>query len=403
MRILVVSNFYPPHYIGGYELGCSDVVEGLKARGHEVLVLTSTYGHDGPHNGGGVYRWLESDFALKSPSDSTNFFRLVRKESANRRAFNRLCRLIRPDIVYVWNATHISIAIAFAAQRRGLPVCYFVSDNWLSRWESDPWYSQRYRRPRRIHRRLLWRPLRSLLSRSDFLPKGTLDLSHVQFASQYLKQAALEAHKPVANADVFHWGVNLDCFRYKERPGDRRRLLYVGQITPHKGVHTAIEALKLIVERPRYESTTLTVVGGPDYNGRVHRLVSSLGLESKVCLTGQIPREQLPQIYHEHDILLFPSVWEEPFSITLLEAMASGLAVVGTNTGGSSEILEDGVNALIFPKEDTPACAGQVLRLMEEAELFERIRLGGRRTVEEHFRFENMLDRIEASLKKLIR
>jgi glycogen synthase len=43
MRVLVLSNFYPPHFIGGYELGCRDVVEGLKARGHDVRVLTSTY------------------------------------------------------------------------------------------------------------------------------------------------------------------------------------------------------------------------------------------------------------------------------------------------------------------------------------------------------------------------
>ena len=44
MRILVVSNLYPPHIIGGYELGCRDIVEALKRRGHELLVLTSDYG-----------------------------------------------------------------------------------------------------------------------------------------------------------------------------------------------------------------------------------------------------------------------------------------------------------------------------------------------------------------------
>jgi hypothetical protein len=85
MRILVLTNFYPPHYVGGYELGCRDVVEGLRARGHQVAVLTSTYKVYKPRGGQGVYRWLESDFT--SDGNRTGFFRLLRKEITNRRAF----------------------------------------------------------------------------------------------------------------------------------------------------------------------------------------------------------------------------------------------------------------------------------------------------------------------------
>ena len=62
MKILVVTNFYPPHYVGGYELGCRDVVEGLRQRGHKVDVLTSTWGVDRPLQEGGVHRWLVSDY-----------------------------------------------------------------------------------------------------------------------------------------------------------------------------------------------------------------------------------------------------------------------------------------------------------------------------------------------------
>ena len=65
MRILIVSNLYPPHHIGGYELGCRDVVEGLKARGHEVKVLTSTYGVGKRKCDGDVHRWLETDLLRK--------------------------------------------------------------------------------------------------------------------------------------------------------------------------------------------------------------------------------------------------------------------------------------------------------------------------------------------------
>ena len=64
------------------------------------------------------------------------------------------------------------------------------------------------------------------------------------------------------------------------------------------------------------------------------------------------------------------------------------------------EILKDEANALIFPKEDAEACAAQTARLIKDSELFHRIRLQARRTVEEGFRLEGMVDRIELALKK---
>src|SRR5437868_18532 len=191
MRILVISNFYPPHIIGGYEIGCRDIVEALRSRGHEVSVLTSTYGVNCPEQTGQVYRWLETDLSFKIAGDSADLPKIIRKESINQRAFNRLCQAFSPDVVYVWNATHISISLAIRAQQMGIAVCYFISDHWLSCWESDALYSLRQRAPMRFHRRLAWKPLISLLYASGILSHADLDLSRVQFASRFLKQAAL--------------------------------------------------------------------------------------------------------------------------------------------------------------------------------------------------------------------
>jgi glycogen(starch) synthase len=399
MRILVISNFYPPHFIGGYELGCRDVVEGLKARGHQVCVLTSMYGVGSPQQEESVYRWLKSDFRLENSAGLKGLVRLLRKESVNGRAFKRLCATFKPDLIYAWNMTHISISMIFLAQRMKLPVCYYVSDDWLSRWESDSMYAQMHRRPSRFLSRLAWQPIKLCLSISGFLKDSDLDLSHAQFTSEYLKRAALEAGKAVSHAEVIHWGIDVSKFTYSEgRPGPFR-LLYVGQLAAHKGVHTAVEALKIILEQPSYKSTTLTIVGGPDYDGRIRDMVSSLRLEENVRFTGLIAHEELPCVYQQHDIFVFPSIWEEPFSIALLEGLASGLAVVATQTGGTPEILESDMNALTFTKEDARGCAEQILRLLNDPELLKRVRQNGRRTVEERFRFESMIDQVERSLE----
>ncbi len=400
MRILVISNFYPPHFIGGYELGCRDVVDALRRRGHDVRVLTSMHGVNRPEQSGHVHRWLETDLGLKINDPAADWRRVVKKEAINRRAFERLCRSFTPDLVYVWNATHVSLSVAVRAQRMGLKVCYFVSDHWLTQWERDALYSLSRRTPRRLHRKAAWRLLITWLHLNGTLTRDELDLRRVQFASRFLKQAALDAGLPVADAEVIHWGIDVERFPFNEAARRPVRLLYVGQLTALKGVHTAIEALKKIRENPLHTEATLTVAGGPDYDDRLHRLAESLGVGPSVRFTGLLPREQLPAIYRAHDALIFPSVWDEPFSITLLEAMACGLAVVGTNTGGSAEILRDGENALIFAKEDSPGCAARVARLLGDAALFQRIRREGRRTVEGRFRLDRMVDHIECELRK---
>jgi glycosyltransferase involved in cell wall biosynthesis len=400
MQILVISNFYPPHFIGGYELGCRDIVDALRQRGHDVRVLTSRHGVGRPEQSGHVYRWLETDLDLKINDPAADWRRVIRKEAINRQAFERVCQSFTPDLVYVWNATHISLSIAIRAQQMDIKVCYFISDHWLTEWEHDALYSLSRRTPRRLHRRLAWRLLMTWLRANGTLMRDHLDLSRVQFASRFLKQAALAAGRPVADAEVIHWGIDIERFPFNEAARRPVRLLYVGQLTALKGVHTAIEALKKIRENPLHTEATLTVVGGPDYDDRLHRLAASLGVGPFVNFTGLLPREQLPTIYRAHDVLIFPSVWDEPFSITLLEAMACGLAVVGTNTGGSAEILRDEENALIFAKEDSSGCAGQVSRLLRDTGLFERLRREGRRAVEERFGLDRMVDHIERELGK---
>jgi hypothetical protein len=127
---MVISNLYPPYYVGGYEIGCQDAVEALKARGHEVKVLTSTYGVKGPQSDGEVYRWMEACLGPASKG------RVVLKEVINQTAFTRLCDSFQPDVAFLWNLTHVSISCAFLAKQRGLATCYYIFDNWLATWEN---------------------------------------------------------------------------------------------------------------------------------------------------------------------------------------------------------------------------------------------------------------------------
>lgn len=401
VRILVLSNFYPPHFIGGYELACRDMVETLRARGHKMCVLTSTYGVGKTTQDGHVYRCLRTNLAWDIEKFHLYLIKLIGREFINQRAFKQLCRMFQPQVVYVWNPCSISLSLCFVAQQMRLPVCFFVFDHWLVKG-GDLWCTLIDHQPDGTYRRLAWLAVRSLLRLTDLMPRsGVLPLQHVQFASRYLKEMALRAGKPVAHANVVSWGIDVERFPYKESAPQGTRLLYVGQIVPHKGVHTAVQALHTLVHRGDLTSATLTIVGStpfPEYLAQLKRLIANFGLENKVSFMGQVARDELTSVYSDHDVLLFTSEWDEPFGITLLEAMAVGIPIVATATGGAVEILQDGINCLVFQKGDAAACATAVTRLFNDASLCERVRFGGRRTVEERFCLASAIDRIEQEL-----
>lgn len=407
LRILIVSSFYPPHYIGGAELVCKDVVEGLKARGHEVKVLTSTYGLAGLVCGdGGIYRQLENHLHWKSHGLVKDIVRFFKKEATNRNALSSLFRIYKPDVVYVWNLYHVSISLGFMAKNSGFATSYFIHDDWLTSWERHFWASLCYPQSLNGVHRFVRKLLTHFLGRVSLLIfSKALRLSQIQFTTPYLKNKTLQAGKPVKEAEVIRLGVDIQRFPYRKTAGCPKRFLYVGQIVRHKGVHTAIEAVRIIIEQYGYKEAQLTVVGGSvdrDYETYTRHLVPELGLQNNVRFTGFISRDELPSIYREHDILIFPSLWEEPLGLVLLEAMSSGLAIVATGTGGSIEFLEPEKNALVFQKEQPQACARQILRLVHDSELFEKIRRNGRRTVEERFCLEKTIDQVESSLKRIV-
>ncbi|PIY46050.1 MAG: hypothetical protein CO096_28575 [Armatimonadetes bacterium CG_4_9_14_3_um_filter_66_14] len=414
MKILVVSNLYPPHYRGGYELGCHDVVRGLQARGHRVLVLTSTYGVSEPTRTEGVWRVLdhEIDRAERLPlGPLTRFGQLARREQRSRAAFLAAVLAFTPDVVYFWNLANLSITVAFLAESSGTPVCYFVSDPWLANWEQDPWYALWHGTAPRFRRAAGGRWTRLPLGVLKQLPKmllpnSPLALRHTQFTSRHLRKSALAAGKPVGHGKVIHWGIDLQRFPYRERRPPVTRLLYAGQVLPHKGVHTAVEALGILVSELGQTQLTFTIVGGahwPGYESQLRGLVESLRLSGNVAFAGPRARHELTRLYHEHDVLLFPSIWEEPFGITPLEAMACGTVVVGTITGGSAEVFRHETNALVFPKEDARACARQLHRLVVDPILYAALSRNARAMVETRFTLPGMIDRLEADLERVAR
>jgi len=100
--------------------------------------------------------------------------------------------------------------------------------------------------------------------------------------------------------------------------------------------------------------------------------------------------------------LLFTSIWDEPFSLTLLDAMCCEMAIVTTMTGGTPEIAKDQVNCLAFEKDDPASCAERIVRLLKNHEIMDTLKANAKRTIEDDFSFKGMVDSIEKLLNDTI-
>jgi len=370
LRILVLTNMYPPHHYGGYELACRDVVERWRRRGHEVTVLTTTMrlrGVQDPLDEGGVQRELDFYFRDGDLYAHPTWKRPL-LERANQRVLRRAIEDVRPDVVSVWHMGAMSFSLLATLAERGLPLVYVVCDDWLSYGPNLDGWMRMFQPAGRIPRLI-----GDLVERVWRVPTQLPDVGRSGafcFASRSTQDRSEAAGRwAFPDASVVPLGVDLTDFpNPTEPPGARPwrwRLLVVGRLDQRKGVETAVRAMAHL---PKEASLEIIGRGDAAYRARLEAAAAAVGGGGRVTFS-VCDRTELSARYQRADVLLFPVEWEEPFGIVPLEGMASGTPVVATGLGGSAEFLVDGENALLFRPGDHEDLAAAVRRLAAEPSL----------------------------------
>lgn len=359
MRILVLTNLYPPHSVGGYEERCRRIVDRLRARGHEVRVLTSTHGMPQECVEGYVHRRLRLHGVFGHPS--VPLPRLFALERENHRAVKQELAAFSPDVVHVWGLGGLGKALALTLQEKAPRVVYDVSDYWIARClKRDAWLGW-WNAPEgegtsaRLRRGLRATGLAELARRAaPFAPWEEIKFERIYFCSQALKRLTIEEGYPLEHAEVIYCGI--ETARFRPRPASDRftRLLYVGRFCEERDPLTAIRALK---ELPPHFTLSLYGRGESEYARKLEAAAAPLNGRVKFRTA---TNEAMADVYAEHDALLFPAAWEEPFALMPLEAMAARLPVLSTLAGGSRELIRHGENARAFPVGDHRALAAEV-------------------------------------------
>lgn len=172
---------------------------------------------------------------------------------------------------------------------------------------------------------------------------------------------------PVERFTVVPGAVDTNRFTPGEGTDGPVRLLYHGRVDRRKGVLDFLEALPDV---PGAWHATVSGIG-PDVDA-AHALAEALNLHERVTFTGHAEYENVPDLYRRHDVFVSPT-YAEGFSNTILEAMASGHAVLSCRSVGVIDCLRDGENGLLTNPGDVPALAGALTRLVQDAPLRDRL------------------------------
>jgi glycosyltransferase involved in cell wall biosynthesis len=192
--------------------------------------------------------------------------------------------------------------------------------------------------------------------------------------------------KPIS---LIPFGVNAEAFavRPHHEPADGVLTIgFVGRMLPGKGLAVLAEALGLISSM----KWRLLLVGDGPERSQFSAQLERHGLLDRARFTGAVPYHEVPELFREMDIFVMPTRTteriREQFGRVLVEAMASGVPVIGTTCGAIPEVLADA--GLVVPESDVPALAEAMRKLLSDDALRARLALLGRHRIEQHYSWE---------------
>ena len=400
MKIAWLINLFPPYVVGGNEVLAQNVILELRARGHEVYVLTGP-GRNLPQ---AVYhlspvnldldRMEERFLGTRSPS----LYESVRWhifDLKTYRATTRTLNHLRPDLTIVDNFSLISAAPLLAAIRAKSKVVVQANDKWLIYGLRTPgqglWHS-----PHR-HKRVI----ASLQFLAQPIFRRMTRRVPIIVNSHFLKGAYVQAGFEPERLHVIHLGIDVDTFqpnsRQKIQLGSPIRLMYGSQLWAGKGAHIAIQALAELKKVAPEIAFVIDMygAGAPEFKDYLIGLAADLQVSESIHYCGFVPPAELAEAFHKHDIFLFTSIWDEPFSLTLLSAMSCGIPVISTSAGGNPEAIEHEQTGLLVPPGEPLALAQAILKLVKDSSLRCRLSNQASATVRERWSFQRYVDTLE--------
>ncbi|MCC6055771.1 MAG: glycosyltransferase family 4 protein [Desulfurococcaceae archaeon] len=211
------------------------------------------------------------------------------------------------------------------------------------------------------------------------------------------------------DTEFFRPGLKNEQILSKYGLEEQSYILFVGRVSPEKGVHILLQAFKQIVND--IPKDFKLVIAGPltstfnsaEISGYAKAVMSYTKekLSERAVFTGEIDKNSLRILYSNACCFVLPSL-AEAFGMVLLEAMASGTPPVGSTAGGIPDIIIDGINGLLFRKGDWRDLANKLLTLVQDRGFRDKLSHNARKYVEENFSWGTVAVRIKEVYSSII-
>lgn len=175
-------------------------------------------------------------------------------------------------------------------------------------------------------------------------------------------------------------------------------IVFVGRFYETKGIDVLIKAMKIVVQT--LPQLKLKVIAGG--NGKKYeKMVQDYNLEKNITFMGRLPREEVFKYLDKAKCSIVPSQ-AEAFGYVVIEAFSVKTPVIGTDTGGISEIIDDNVNGMLFPVSDEKILADKIILMMKNEELREKCAHNAYITFKKKYELDNNIQKVTGVLQKLL-
>lgn len=162
----------------------------------------------------------------------------------------------------------------------------------------------------------------------------------------------------------------------KKTESDKFKILCGTRLTPRKGFRFLVKAISEL-KKKNHNNLILQIIGEGDEQEELEMLVKELGLENEIEFTGVLDRDKIKKYFSSARIFVSTSL-NEGMSNAMLEALASGLPIIATNTGGTAEMVIDGLNGFVIKMKDTEDTADKIEKIILHEEMESRMAIESR-------------------------
>jgi glycosyltransferase involved in cell wall biosynthesis len=433
--LLTVHQFFPEHS-SGTEVLTLETARELRRCGHEVLIVTGAYSptpvQDAERfdtyevDGFTVHRFI---YSLSPIRGEANYTKLEYLNGFFSDEFGRLLDASKPDIVHFFHLLRLSVTFVDECKVRNIPMVMTPTDFWMvcpyaqlmlpdgspcqgptdgslncirhfmHSNRASSWVSRLGRRmpdvvlragmvafnkdmhlkhTQSVALQTMGENARAVNVRLPFVMERLNMVDRVLVPTKLMGEVLTRYGMCAESARSLPFGINLDYMDGSvHRPNPKLRIGFIGTLSPHKGAHVLVDAVRsLPIDAP----IELNLYGKlTDFGDYVADLRRRMGDDKRIAFKGTFKNPEIGEVFADLDVLVVPSLWYENTPLVIYSAQAGGCPVIASDFAGMSEVIHHEDNGLLFPAGNTAALAAALSRLQLEKGLIERLRSNARK------------------------